>query len=340
MATKPKGIYKPAGWSYALSVRINIDSPYRDGEIFRRGDGTWCFAYHQENADPRRRDEEYTNKALMENIQHGMPVGVLKQYGDRKAKPPRYAVLGLAVPVAWHEGYFFFEGLSAEGLWRIGDTVSDVLVCTAAEGAPLLQNAEQPPNDDYDARLRAVRQIVARRGQAGFRSRLLKAYRGCCSVTGANAEAVLEAAHLRPYRGEDSNVLSNGLLLRSDVHTLLDLRLLAVEPVNRRVRLSRRLGGTIYSGLEGARLAEPVVPEQRPALEVLEDVWRQFQEVEDQPISKLLARPGRDPLKFDKPEPSPASSESADLVSYDLCWLVDGPSVSASDEWILSGKNR
>lgn len=31
LVSKPKGIYKPADLPYALSIRINLDSPYRDG---------------------------------------------------------------------------------------------------------------------------------------------------------------------------------------------------------------------------------------------------------------------------------------------------------------------
>ncbi|HUZ56031.1 MAG TPA: HNH endonuclease [Streptosporangiaceae bacterium] len=56
---------------------------------------------------------------------------------------------------------------------------------------------------------------------------LMAAYSGRCAVTGCTVQAVLEAAHLRPYRGPDSNVTGNGLLLRADIHTLLDLQLLA-----------------------------------------------------------------------------------------------------------------
>ncbi len=82
---------------------------------------------------------------------------------------------------------------------RSGGTVGDVLDATAegdveqqADGAPL-------PADDYDARLCVTRQIAERRGQLGFRTALLEAYSGRCAVTGCDAEAALEATHLRPY---------------------------------------------------------------------------------------------------------------------------------------------
>lgn len=35
---------------------------------------------------------------------------------------------------------------------------------------------------------------------------------------------VLEAAHVTPYLGPETNDITNGLLLRADLHTLLDCR--------------------------------------------------------------------------------------------------------------------
>jgi hypothetical protein len=60
-------------------------------------------------------------------------------------------------------------------------------------------------------------QDVSRRGQAGFRAALLEAYRGRCAITGFDAAAALEGAHLRPYRGPESNTVTNGLLLSADL---------------------------------------------------------------------------------------------------------------------------
>jgi hypothetical protein len=49
--------------------------------------------------------------------------------------------------------------------------------------------------------------------------------------------AVLEAAHIDPYRGEGNNHPGNGLLLRADIHTLFDLNLLGIEPNHLRIEL-------------------------------------------------------------------------------------------------------
>ena len=63
-----------------------------------------------------------------------------------------------------------------------------------------------------------------------------KRYR--CMVSGCQLVDLLEAAHIRPYRGENDNHPSNGLLLRADLHTLFDLDLLGIDPETLLVRLA------------------------------------------------------------------------------------------------------
>jgi len=146
-----------------------------------------------------------------------VPVGVLRERQPSGGRS-QYDVLGLATPVDWQDGYFFFESLNPKGVPEI-DTVSDVLEATAEAEVEQEANRAPLPADDYDARLRVYRQIVSRRGQSGFRAALMEAYSGRCSVTDCDAASALEAAHLHPYRGPDSNSVGNGLLLRADIHT-------------------------------------------------------------------------------------------------------------------------
>jgi predicted restriction endonuclease len=110
----------------------------------------------------------------------------------------------------------------------------------------------------------------------------MKAYSGRCAVTGYDAQAALEAAHLRPYRGPKSNTVSNGLLLRTDIHTLLDLQLLSFNPETREVVISKRLSGTQYQSLSGVLLTEPLPKSHRPSKDVLDELWREFQAKESQ----------------------------------------------------------
>jgi len=280
LAAKAKGIYKPADLTYALSIRINLGSTYEDGAPVATAGGGWLLRYHQEGADPADRDRMFTNRGLMQCITYRVPVGVLREVGPAGHRS-RYEVLGLAVPVRWSEGYFYLESLNPRAIPEI-DPVSDVLEATArAEENGEEADGTEVPKDDYDARLRVVRQIVARRGQSAFRSALLEAYQGRCAVTGFDVSAALEAAHLRPYRGSESNTVTNGLLLRADIHTLLDLRLLAPDPGTRNIVVSKLLAGTQYEPLTACRLADPAEAWQRPSQDTVKITWQHFREAED-----------------------------------------------------------
>ena len=72
--------------------------------------------------------------------------------------------------------------------------------------------------------------IHLRQGQAAFRKSLMRAYGGQCAVTATSTKEVLEAAHILPYRGTQTHRVDNGLLLRADIYTLFDRRLLAIVP--------------------------------------------------------------------------------------------------------------
>jgi putative restriction endonuclease len=79
LVSKPKGIYKPGDLPYALSIRINLGSPYSDGVPVSTPGGGWLLSYHQENADPADRDKMFTNQGLMRCIADQVPVGVLRE---------------------------------------------------------------------------------------------------------------------------------------------------------------------------------------------------------------------------------------------------------------------
>jgi hypothetical protein len=273
LANKPKGIFKPADLQYALSIRANLSSEYEDGTPVPLMGGGWTLRYHQEKSGPAERDRLSANIGLMRCMHDQVPVGVLQQVGA-KGRQSQYEVMGLATPVRWEDDYFYFVSMDAK--YASLGAVQEAVARTDFEA----RSVTDIPKDDYDARLRVQREIVARQGQARFRSDLVNAYQGRCAVTRCDATMVLEAAHLRPYRGPGSNAVNNGLLLRADIHTLLDLRLLALEPDQRTVGLSRQLAGTQYEAISGMRIAEPSDSSQRPARQALESVWRDFQEAE------------------------------------------------------------
>ena len=63
LATRAKGIYKPAWSEYALSIRNVFKGPYADGQFRSRTDGSWTFEYCQEGHGDDAR-ALFTNRAL------------------------------------------------------------------------------------------------------------------------------------------------------------------------------------------------------------------------------------------------------------------------------------
>jgi putative restriction endonuclease len=144
----------------------------------------------------------------------------------------------------------------------------------ANQGPPPLlatDSDERPfdPNNIVDARERISQTIVQRRGQKAFRDSLIAAYEGRCAITGCNVLDVLEAAHIYPYQGSDTNKISNGLLLRADLHTLFDCSLIAIDPSNRKVIVAPQLLASTYKQLHDRKLRVPKTRSQAPSKEAL-----------------------------------------------------------------------
>lgn len=108
--------------------------------------------------------------------------------------------------------------------------------------------------------------VRPRLGQGTFRIVVTDAYQRRCAVTGERVLPVLEAAHVRPYSAGGAHRIDNGLLLRSDLHTLFDRGYLTVTP-DRHVEVSARIrdefhNGREYYALHGREVRPPHLPEQ------------------------------------------------------------------------------
>lgn len=110
-----------------------------------------------------------------------------------------------------------------------------------------------PPEVEIDGK--RVEQVlrVIRDGQADFRKRLIEHYGAVCMVTGTSHAAVIDAAHITPYNGTSTNALSNGLLLRKDIHALYDAGLLLVSP-SLVISVSTAVSDACYRDLDGRPL--------------------------------------------------------------------------------------
>ena len=130
------------------------------------------------------------------------------------------------------------------------------------------------PPDAEDARRRVFQGIVQRRGESAFRQALMKAYSGRCAISGCDLADALEAAQLFHYRGEDTNHVANGLLLRADLHTLFDMGLMAVEPQSRRIAIHSSLENSAYAEFQGTAIFTPRRAADRPGEETLQLHWQ------------------------------------------------------------------
>jgi putative restriction endonuclease len=140
-------------------------------------------------------------------------------------------------------------------IWR--DVMARIGGRTVAEPAP------------EGARYGAEQVIRPRLGQGAFRILVTDTYGRRCAVTGERTLPVLEAAHVRPYADGGRHEVANGILLRSDLHTLFDGGYVTITP-DYRLEVSRRIrdefeNGRDYYALHGREVRVPAGHDERPA---------------------------------------------------------------------------
>ncbi len=113
------------------------------------------------------------------------------------------------------------------------------LEAMAGEASEVQNAAKNLPN-------RVTRSILERRGQPEFRKKLIELYNASCLVTGCKVEAALEAAHIVSVKDSGDMSPDNGILLRSDIHTLFDLQLVQINSSGK-VTWDESLKGSEYA---------------------------------------------------------------------------------------------
>ncbi|MBE7172692.1 MAG: HNH endonuclease [Williamsia sp.] len=108
-----------------------------------------------------------------------------------------------------------------------------------------------------------------RLGQGAFRILITDAYSRKCSITGEKTLPVLEAAHIKPYAESGPHYISNGLLLRSDMHKLFDTGYITITK-DHHIEVSKKIAEEFQNGKEyyqyhGKQLSYlPHKPSDRP----------------------------------------------------------------------------
>lgn len=193
----------------------------------------------------------------------------LRALSGAPVSQPRWAILQSATGVRAGLNFGPLVVIGAEGeAWLAAqfDATPSVPVPDFYLGDDVRAKVEVLLGDDL--RERALRGIALRQGQPAFRNALITAYQGTCCVTGYQTESVLEAAHISPYKGHHTNHVTNGLLLRADVHTLFDRHLMTVTSAHT-IRVAPALNGTPYEHYDARPLPLPSRPADRPSASAL-----------------------------------------------------------------------
>lgn len=148
----------------------------------------------------------------------------------------------------WEKVKIRLEGVKHE----VGSSVG-VAEETARYGAPVL--------------------TTPRLGQGSFRVMVTDAYHRRCAITQERALPTLEASHIKPYSENGPHLVKNGILLRADIHKLLDSGYVTVTPdyhfeVSKRIKTDFDNGKNYYA-LHGTEISVPEREESRLSKEFI-----------------------------------------------------------------------
>lgn len=160
------------------------------------------------------------------------------------------------------------EANISENSWRaivLGEHVQSIPL---TESDVEEESEEFLPENAEKVKEKVSKSVALRRGQPRFRKNLLSAYENSCAVTGTSFPPILEAAHIVPYVGENTNHITNGILLRADIHTLFDLGLLGINQ-DYEIVVASSMISTEYESYNGKRLRLPKNKTEFPSLSSL-----------------------------------------------------------------------
>lgn len=170
-------------------------------------------------------------------------------YGNQFKELSNIAMSQLITETPRYNGQMSIQEVNLQWAIDLVNPLSSIVLDLEADEA----DKDVPELLDEDQRQVIERQIKKRRGQKTFRDQLLKS-NPVCAVTGCMLVDILEAAHIDAYRNDSHNHISNGLLLRSDIHTLYDLNHLAIDPDKKTLHFSKKALSEKYSEYEGLKI--------------------------------------------------------------------------------------
>jgi putative restriction endonuclease len=171
------------------------------------------------------------------------------------------------LPASWSKnivGGKRYSTNDADGL-RLWDQLQDM-----AQGLTSATNREI---DEPATRYGPPTLITPRLGQGAFRIAVTEAYGRQCAISDGKVLPALDAAHIRPYADGGLHIKSNGILLRKDIHSVLDAGYATFDGKYRFV-VSAKVkevfdNGEEYRRLHGKGLRLPAHKSDWPDLEFL-----------------------------------------------------------------------
>jgi len=114
-----------------------------------------------------------------------------------------------------------------------------------------------------------------RLGQGIFRVTVIEAYSRACAITHEHSLPALEASHIKPFSKNGPHDISNGILMRADLHRLFDQGYITITP-EYKLEVSQHLksdyeNGRTYYPLHGEQISLPVSNNDKPNIDYL--IW-------------------------------------------------------------------
>ena len=177
--------------------------------------------------------------------------------------------LWIPQPVSWARSIVVgktYDTVTAEGLhlWEQVMGAAELAMSTQQRGVAEKQSVYIAPGPRFGE----PHLIRPRLGQGAFRLAVTDAYSRECAITGGRVLPALDAAHIQAYGSGGEHSVSNGLLLRRDIHSVFDAGYLTFDE-DLRVVVSDRVrtefnNGNEYRRLQGQKLRLPPNPSYHP----------------------------------------------------------------------------
>lgn len=236
---RQRGIRKPAKFEAALAIRTtftpdNQAPPYADSV---GSDGLQRYKYR--GTDP----DHAENRAL------------------RRA-------MDLKLPIIWFVGLGPGSYEAIYPVWVIGDSPKDLEFTLALDGS---QRLIEPGTAEEDLRRYATQITKQRLHQRVFRSRVLMAYSGKCSICRLKHAELLDAAHIvGDSHPKGQPVVPNGISLCKIHHAAFDHKILGIRPdlsIHIREDILEEIDGwMLKGGIQGVHNKRlEIVPQSRHA---------------------------------------------------------------------------